>query len=527
MTTTAPMTATEFEDFDALLDEMIGTDDGGDGGDDVFGVGDDVFGVDDGVFGVDDGVFGVGDDPMSPLTAAFAAYASYVPMYTDAVPDYTDAVPVYTDAVPVYTDADATPAPAPAPTVAFVTKKGMRDDPSAPWFVSAKNDDTDATAGGERVKTDRRAAHKNPVVYDMLSETVRGSLPETVFPDRISVPSVSVESVSGNVEYLDLVRVASELARPDTSFSTIAVSRAALAAMLGTATDINDPAANVIGKMILVFGRIRGPSGGPSSTGKRSAFVSNSLPISDVMTDERHSFAFQPVVISTIGDVPGDQGEFAVQGVIVSNKAINFSTNDPRRVTLGRNPAFEESMCWVLVTHVYPSYMTYANVGPCGTKKTPGGGGGYEIVRDPNKNAFDHVFLWTEFMSRRTDQRGCGVSSFGLADSKQTGRDIARRMFPWSISHSQNVLRELRGDVTGVGGGDDGLRAFLLETPTTLAGKRAAARETTPSGIDVRRFLLVELLLLGTPLEPLLRGETPIFDFAPPLISSLIQSCRV
>ena len=373
------------------------------------------------------------------------------------------------------------------------------------------------------MKTDRRAAHKNPVVYDMLSETVRGSLPETAFPDRISVPSVSVQNTdfgNGNFEYLDLVRVASEIARPDTSFSTIAVSRPALAAMLGTATDINDPAANVIGKMILVFGRIRGPSG-PSSTGKRSAFVSNSLPISDVMTDERHSFAFQPVVISTIGDVPGDQGEFAVQGVIVSNKAINFSTNDPRRVTLGRNPAFEESMCWVLVTHVYPSYMTYANVGPCGTKKISGGSGGYEIVRDPNKNAFDHVFLWNEFMSRRTDQRGCGVSSFGLADSKQTGRDIARRMFPWSISHSQNVLRELRGDVTGFGGGDDGLRRFLLETPTTLAGKRAAAREMTPSGIDVRRFLLVELLLLGTPLEPLLRGETPIFDFAPPLISSL------
>ena len=89
---------------------------------------------------------------------------------------------MYTDAVPVYTDADATPAPAPAPTVAFVAKKGMRDDPSAPWFVSTKNDDTDATAGGERVKTDRRAAHKNPVVYDMLSETVLVSLPKRFSP---------------------------------------------------------------------------------------------------------------------------------------------------------------------------------------------------------------------------------------------------------------------------------------------------------------------------------------------------------
>jgi hypothetical protein len=51
-----------------------------------------------------------------------------------------------------------------------------------------------------------------------------------------------------------------------------------------------------------------------------------------------------------------------------------------------------------------------------------------------------------------------------------------------------------------------------------ITGKRASAREDCPSGIDVRRFLLAELLLLDTPLEPLLKGEKPQFQFlAPPV----------
>jgi hypothetical protein len=45
--------------------------------------------------------------------------------------------------------------------------------------------------------------------------------------------------------------------------------------------------------------------------------------------------------------------------------------------------------------------------------------------------------------------------------------------------------------------------------------RRASGREDIPSGMDMRRFLLAELLLTGTPLEKMLTGERVEFEFAP------------
>jgi hypothetical protein len=267
----------------------------------------------------------------------------------------------------------------------------------------------------------------------------------------------------------------------------------------------------MIGRILPVFGQIRVPS--RDSDTRRSAFATNSLPVGQ----GAHSFAFSPVVIATIGDTPGDQGEIIAQGIIVSNKAINYAVGDVRRVSLGRNPAFEESMCLVLITHVYPAPITYASIGPCGTRKQRDE---YAAVFEDGRNLYDDTFLWNEFMATRRSQRGCGVSTFGFTDTKQSGKDIARQLFPWSIAHSQSVLWDFRTQ------GD--LRRFLLETPMTMAGKRASAREDCPSGIDVRRFLLAEMLLMNTPLEPLLRGEKPEFNFlAPPAYRSRASASRL
>lgn len=392
-------------------------------------------------------------------------------------------------------------------------KTGWRSDPSDPEFESTTTH-TDATAGGERVASDRRAAHKNPVKYTMLPDRIRNLLPPTAMVDAISTPVIELDGM----KYLDISRIANEMCRTGDeapSLSTIALSRSSLVSMAnaglrgayGTAFQFADYDAAIanfsvlIGRVVPVFGQIRTPSRDADT--RRSAFASNSMPIGP----GAHSFAFSPVVIATIGDTPGDQGEIIAQGIIVSNKAINYAVGDERRVSLGRNPAFEESVCLVLITHVYTAPFTYAGIGPCGTRKQ---GKEYVTVVEEGRNTYNSIFLWNEFMATRRSQRGCGVSTFGFTDTKQSGKDIARQLFPWSIAHSQGVLWDFRAQ--------DDLQRFLLETPMTMAGKRANAREDCPSGIDVRRFLLAELLLLNTPLEPLLRGEKPTFDFLAPAI---------
>jgi hypothetical protein len=258
----------------------------------------------------------------------------------------------------------------------------------------------------------------------------------------------------------------------------------------------------LVGHVMPIFGQIRKP---PSTgLGDKSKIYQNHRQI----TDEYHSFAFEPVLISTSGDAPGDSGEIVAQGIIVSNKGMNFPVGDARRVSLGRKAEFEESLCWVLITHVYVDANTsYAAIGPPATKKK---GGEYEIVKTAHRNLYDDVFKWEAFMENKTHLRGCGVSLFGFTDTKQTGKDIARRLFPWSIAHAADTLAWFRDN--------DRLDTFLVEADMTSV-KRASGREDIPTGMDMRRFLLAEVLLTGTPLENMLKGERVQFAFQSPTIN--------
>jgi hypothetical protein len=220
---------------------------------------------------------------------------------------------------------------------------------------------------------------------------------------------------------------------------------------------------------------------------------------------EEHKFAFEPVIIATAGDGPGDSGEIICQGIIVSNKGLNHPVDDPRRVSIGRRDEFEETMAWVLITHVYFP-MTYASLGPHPTKKKDGK---YEYIPTEGKNAYDNVFRWNDFMDAHKDELGCGVSRFGFTDTKQTGKDMCRRLFPWSLKNAMDTLEWLRSR--------NKLDDFLVDTPMST-GRRAKDREDMPSGMDVRRFLLAELLLNGTPLENMMQNKPVSFDFAAPKI---------
>lgn len=397
-------------------------------------------------------------------------------------------------------------------TDTIAPKKKKINDPSDPDNITIV-EDCDMTAGGERVKTDRRNANKKFAVRECLGQNDRKRFADSMKVDSISIPTVRLY----DDQVLDTSRISDELLRVGTQargLSTIVLSRASLAVNISFAMSeahgvsladdlsVFEKIAHImklIGHVMPVFGQIRKP---PSTgLGDKSKIYQNHRQI----TDEYHSFAFEPVLISTSGDAPGDSGEIVAQGIIVSNKGVNFPVGDDRRVTLGRKAEFEESLAWVLITHVYV-VASYAAIGPPATKKK---GDSYEIVKTDHRNLYEDIFKWEAFMQHKTHLRGCGVSLFGFTDTKQTGKDMARRLVPWSIAHAADTLAWFREN--------DRLDAFLMEADMTSV-KRASGREDMPSGMDMRRFLLLEFLLIGTPLEPMLRGERVIFPFQAPSI---------
>jgi hypothetical protein len=189
----------------------------------------------------------------------------------------------------------------------------------------------------------------------------------------------------------------------------------------------------------------------------------------------------------------------------VSNKGLNYEVGNLKRVTLGRRDEFEETLCWVLVTHFYGA-ISYDALGPFPTTRIDKDK--YMYIPTDGKNSFNDVFKWNEFMNNHTDMLGCGVSRFGFSDTKQTGKDICRRLFPWSIRYAMETLEWLH---------TKDMDKILAETPMST-GRRAKEREEMPSGMDIRRFLLAKLLLLGTPLEKMLTNEPVVFPFEAPIV---------
>ena len=381
-------------------------------------------------------------------------------------------------------------------------------DPSDPMkFLSEKR--RDDMPDGEVTKTDRRNVnHKAPTRF-CLSQNDRKRFSSDMFVDRMSLPMLDFNGE----DVLNMSMISSELRRDFRGLSTIVLSRATLAASVSfgyfeafgskLADDMdlvtrNAMIVHMVGHLIPVFGQCRAAP--VTGFGPKSQMLANHSKVT-----EGHTFAFEPVIIATSGDGPGDSGEIICQGVIVSNKGLNFPVGDARRVSLGRRDEFEETMCWVLITHVYYP-MTYASLGPHPTTKD---GDGYKYVPTEGKNLYNNIFKWDEFMTEHRDLLGCGVSRFGFTDTKQTGKDISRRLFPWSIKYAAETLDYFcsRGTL------DD----FLVNTPMST-GRRAKDRDDNPSGMDMRRFLLAQMLLFATPLESMLRDEPINFSFVGPTI---------
>ncbi|AGE55660.1 hypothetical protein ATCVMN08101_480R [Acanthocystis turfacea Chlorella virus MN0810.1] len=383
----------------------------------------------------------------------------------------------------------------------------MRDpsDPCAHMFEKKPK----VVDEGEVVKTDRRNENHKAPARVLLSTADRKRYSASMYVDKMVVPTVELYGE----ERLTTSKISEELERDFRGLSTIVVTRATLASAVsfgfyeafrtkfpaGTSDAERIACANnLVGHIIPIFGQTRAPPA--TGLGAKSKISMNHAPLCD-----GHTFGYEPVIIATKGDGAGDSGEIVCQGVIVSNKGLNYEVGNLKRVTLGRRDEFEETLCYVLITHYYGA-ISYDALGPFPTTRV--GKDSYRYIETEGKNKYNEIFRWNEFMSNHQDQLGCGVSRFGFTDTKQTGKDLSRRLFPWSIRYAMDTLEWLRGkDMDNV----------LAETPMST-GRRAKEREDMPSGSDIRRFLLAEFLLKGTPLEKMITNEPVVFPFEAPIV---------
>lgn len=221
--------------------------------------------------------------------------------------------------------------------------------------------------------------------------------------------------------------------------------------------------------------------------------------------DPAHSdFAMRPIVISTNGQpgVIGDQGEVVLQAITLTTRCFNFPEGDSNRVTLGMNPRFEDTIAWVLVTHAYMPCIPYGRLNKQNSKKRP---------REPD-DPYEAVFMWDAYAQQhasRLREPGYRITRFGLADTKQTAKMLVRAMLPWSVREIGEHLHRLRRET-----GDHTLRDVLINEPMTNPVKTVNPMQRERGGLDLRRMLMVELLVKDTPLDPLLTGGDVVLPYA-------------
>ena len=303
---------------------------------------------------------------------------------------------------------------------------------------------------------------------------------------------------------LDTDRVIAGL---DDKLCTIVQSRRLLCASYDAAIDAQglDPLLKTRGAFhALDFGALVGsllPVWSPAP-----AHVTADGPFAPLHSARRHPFAFRPAVLATVSDdnKKGDQGEIVAQCVTVTPRLFNFPIGDDRRLVMGCcNDVFGDTCAWVLITHAYDPPLPYAQLNK-ESKNKP---------RRPDDHPYERVFRWEAYMLRHPEAND--ISSFGLLDTKQTGKDVVRAMVSWSVTECAAILSELRRA---------GLDTYLVQMPMRLTQDEVASRDRPKGGMDLRRMLLVELLLRGTPLEGMWTGQ-PVRLCAAGRCSPLLSRC--
>lgn len=280
----------------------------------------------------------------------------------------------------------------------------------------------------------------------------------------------------------------------------------------------------LVGRCIPLFGRINKRVDRAGSTRFSNYDPSANENFKRFASGTPHATCLNPTILSLYSDVRRDQGRVLCLVLPLARQGFNFPDGDERRVSIaGLAPAFLDCATVALVLHVYDESFDWNAWAP----SARGGG-------DP--------FAWGAY---RDANPGAAVAGFGLHRQIQ---GFARALVGpdrcgLTIADAREVMDRLRGA--------GALPRVLRDTPMTVSALPAADREhgksgrprageahvtqvelrrrerkAAPSGLDVRTFMLIEKLLTGTPLEPLLSGGRAAFEMHERDASSLLACLR-
>ena len=226
--------------------------------------------------------------------------------------------------------------------------------------------------------------------------------------------------------------------------------------------------------------------------------------------DKPHPQLFRPGVLLTVSDKERDkmgQGHILALCVYVSTRAFNYPEGHPDRVSFQTTAAFEESIAYMYVVRAYDPPFCFRALGPpgiLGKRKSEE----HKRLKAPEagRNSYEHVFKWEAHIgaciaTNPTDDF-YNAAGHGFNDLKMS-RESLRRFMPWSIADGHAHVVRLRD----AGKLDD----QLVMAPMGSSNK---CKNGDFGGGCLRKALLTEMLLLNTPLAPLLRGSRDPDDFA-------------
>jgi hypothetical protein len=198
--------------------------------------------------------------------------------------------------------------------------------------------------------------------------------------------------------------------------------------------------------------------------------------------------------------------------------AFNHPLSHDMRLRTGApvGEAYDDSWIVMLVTHPYivtPGLLPgdhsfpcipWSAINPC--SYFPAGDGALRIdTSAAGRNQYNATFQWNEYMAQHKGEAKNGLTPFALGECKQV-KGLLRKLLPpkMTLACSQAALKQLR---------DAGqLQTSLAQRHATMDGVRNDNRKLPHElcGNDLRKCLLAEMLLLGTPLHGALVGDASL-----------------
>lgn len=325
-----------------------------------------------------------------------------------------------------------------------------------------------------------------------------------VTPALLDTPAAAVDRASLPLTPagdLDVARVEAALLRPDRRMVSVSATRPNMCKFYDLAAneagvpgcegdyDALDMSA-LVGHLFPVFSQVR-------PTIKASNPCLEPLPADA----GDHAFAMRPALLCTLGDKRDDQGEILAQGIIVSNKCLNHPLDSDSRLVVGTSPAFEDSVAYLWITHDY-SKLSIRSLGPPRYKTlSTTDDHSIDVIPAADRNLHENRFKWQACVEKQRVITGVR----GFTELKDTGMDFVRSVLSpsWTIRAAMERLMGMRAE--GM------LDSHLLDLTMTMDDT------TVISGLALRKFLLIEMLLMGTPLAPLAMSQPQPADALPDL----------